>query len=47
MNRDILNVGWEKLDLSAIEKELSHPANWEPLGGLVKMTSVEKIRFTP
>jgi len=43
----VSKVGWDKLDVAAVKKELNSLTDWEPLGGLVKMTYTEKIRATP
>lgn len=43
----VAKVGWDKLDIDAIKEQLNHLTDWEPLGGLAKMTYTAKIRSSP
>jgi len=38
-------VGWDKLDVNVLKNEMNHLTNWEPLGGIVRVTYTDKSRF--
>lgn len=43
----VAKVGWAGLNFDAIKYEMDHMTEFQPLGGIMKLTYTDKIKSTP